>query len=97
MPMLIDVPDPPAGVSFPVAAADLGGEARHPLEHGVHLGHDVLAVDQDRLALGRAQGDVQDGAVLGDVDLLAAKHRVDAVAQARFLGELLAGGRASRR
>ena len=36
----------------------------------------------------RAQGDVQDGAVLGDVDLLAPKHGVDASAQAGFLGQL---------
>ena len=52
-------------------------------EHGVHLGDDVLAVDLDDRALGRAQRDVQDGAVLGDVDLLAPEHRVDAVARGR--------------
>ena len=33
----------------------------------------------------RAQRDVQHGAVLGDVDLLAAEHRVDALAQPRLL------------
>ena len=37
----------------------------------------------DRVAR-RAQRDVQHGAVLGDVDLLAAEHRVDALAQARL-------------
>ena len=39
-------------------------------------------------ALGRAQRDVQDGAVLGDVDLVAAEHGVDARAQAGLLGQL---------
>ena len=83
-----DVADPLAGVALPLAAADLVGEARHLVEHGVDLGHDVLAVDQDRLAFRGAQGDVQHGAILGDVDLLAAEHRVDPVAQARLLGQL---------
>ncbi len=36
----------------------------------------------------RAQRDVQHRAVLGDVDLLAAEHRVDPRAQPAFLGEL---------
>ena len=37
---------------------------------------------------GRAQRDVQDGAFLRDVDLLAAEHGVDPRAQAGFLGQL---------
>ena len=36
----------------------------------------------------RAQRHVQDGPLLGDVDLLAAKHGVDPLAQAGFLGQL---------
>ena len=50
-------------------------------------GHDVLAVDEDGLRPSGAQGDVQDGALLGDVDLVAAEHGVDAVAQAGLLGQ----------
>ena len=38
--------------------------------------------------LGRAQGHVQDGAIFRDVDLLAAEHGVDPLAQAGFLGQL---------
>ena len=67
---------------FHVAAADLLGEVGHLVEHGVDLGHDVLAVDDDRLPLRGAQGDVQHGAVLGDVDLVAAEHGVDPLPQA---------------
>ena len=52
------------------------------------LRDDVLAVDDDPGAARSAQCHVEDGAVLRDVDLLAAEHRVDPLAQARLLGEL---------
>ena len=42
----------------------------------IDLGHHVVAVDQNRLAGEIAQGGVQHGALLGDVDLLAGEHRV---------------------
>ena len=64
------------------------GEGRHLVQHGMDLGHDILAVDDDGGAARRAQGDVKHRALLGDVDLLAAEHGVDALAQARLLGEL---------
>ena len=35
---------------------------------------DILAVDHNRAIRTIAQGDVEDGAVLGDVDFLAAEH-----------------------
>ena len=92
-----DVADALAGVALPLAAADAVGEGGHLVEHRVHRGDDVFAVDDDRLALGSAQGDVQDGAVLGDVDLVAAEHRVDLLAQAGLLGQLRAAASASRR
>ncbi len=76
-----------------LAAADRVGERRHPVEHRVHVGHDVDAVDDDPLACGRAQGDVQHRAILGRVDLLAAEHRVDAFAQAAFVGQLARSSR----
>ena len=83
-----DVADALAGVALPVAAAHAVGEGRHRVEHGVDVGHDVLAVDHDRRAARGAQGDVQHGPVLGDVDLVAAEHGVDALAQAGLLGQL---------
>ncbi len=63
-------------------------EVGHLVEHGVDLGHHVLAVDDDRCAARRAQGHVQDGAVFRDVDLVAAEHGVDPRAQAGFLRQL---------
>ncbi len=83
-----DVADALAGVALPRAAAHAVGEARHLVEHGVDLGHDVLAVHDDRRPSRRAQSDVQDGALLRDVDLLAAEHGVDARAQTGLLGQL---------
>ena len=41
----------------------------------------------ERLAARHAQGDVQDGSVLGHVELLAGEHRFDAIGKARALGE----------
>ena len=51
------------------------------------FGYYVHAVHHDRLVLRRSQGDVQNGAFLGDIDLLAAKHGVDPLAQAGLIRE----------
>ena len=83
-----DVANAFAGVAFPLAAADAIGEVSHLVEHGVDLGHDVLAVHDDGCSFRRAQRHVQDRAVLRDVDLLAAKHGVDSRSQAGFLRQL---------
>ena len=76
MPMLTT-----AAIRLPVApvhcpVADAVGEVAHLAEDGLHVADDVLAVDV-QLAAGRhAQRHVQDGAVLGRVDVLAGEHRV---------------------
>ena len=54
----------------------------------VDVGHDILAVHGDDGVAGRAQSDMKHGPLLGDVDLLALEHRVDALAQAGLVGEL---------
>ena len=82
------IADALAGVALPGAAAHPLGEIRHPVQNGMNLGHDVAAVMQDRGAARRAQRNVEHRAVLGDVDLVAAEHRLDAVAQPGLLGEL---------
>ncbi len=60
----------------------------HFFPHADDLGHHVLAVDQDRLAVEIAQGGVQDGALLGGVDLLAGEHRLALGFDLGGLGEL---------
>jgi hypothetical protein len=62
-------------------------ELTHPAEHLVHRGHHIDTVDGDALPPGRAQRNVQHCPALGDVDLLAGEHGVDALAQARLLRE----------
>ena len=83
-----DVADALAGMTRPRAPSHPVGELGHPVEHGVNGRHHVLAVDEDRLPLRGAKSHVQDGALLGDVDLLPPEHGVDAGPQARLLGQL---------
>ena len=92
-----DVADALAGVALPFAAAHSVGEGGHLVEHRMDAGDDVFAIDEDRFAFGRAQRDVQHGAVFGDVDLVAAEHGVDALLQAALLGELRRAASGSRR
>ena len=77
--------------------ADLVRELGHPVEHLVHRRARRRRRRPGSLAPRRPQRDVQHGAVLGDVDLLAGEHRVDALAQAGLLGQLRAAAAASRR
>ena len=69
----------------------------HLVQNGMDLGHDILAVVDDRSAARRAQGDVKHRALLRDVDLVAAEHGVDALAQPRLLGKLQQQSPAFRR
>ena len=71
-------------------------EGGHAVEDLVDVGDDVLAVDHERRVARGAQGGVQDGAVLGDVDVLAAEHRLDALGQAGGAGPGPPAGPASR-
>ncbi len=64
------------------------GELAHLGEDGVHLGHHVLPVDDDGPVRAVAEGDVEDGAVLGAVDLLAREHPVAPVEHARLPGQI---------
>ena len=74
------------------AVADPVGERRHPAEHLVDVGDDVVAVEHD-LGAGRgAQGDVEHGAVLGDVDPLGGEHGVAPAGDVGLDGDRLQGG-----
>ena len=92
-----DVADALARVTPPGSAAHALRERAHAIEHGVDLRDDVLPVQQEPLLARRPQRDVQDGAPLRGVDLLAAEHRVDARAQAGLFGQREAAAAASRR
>ena len=68
MPMLMTLRMRLPVCPFHCAAADAIREVRHLVEDCVDLGHDVLSVHQDGCAFGRAQGHVQDGALLREVN-----------------------------
>ena len=83
MPMLTTRRDALARRARPLAAAQPVGEVAHPVEHLVHVGDDVLAVDGQLGAARLAQRGVQHRAVLGGVDVHAGIHRVAALFQVR--------------
>ena len=97
IPMLTTLRMRLAGVALPVARADAVGEGGHAVEHLVHLGDDVDAVDDERRALRHPQRHVQHRAVLGDVDVLAAEHRVAALPRARTPPRAARAAASSRR
>ena len=76
-----DIFDAFAGVALPFPGANAVREGGHFVEHGVDLGNDIDAVHFDRGGAGCAQGGVEHGAVLGDVDLVSTEHRIDALAE----------------
>jgi hypothetical protein len=82
-----DRPDALAGVARPRARTDTLGKGGHPVQDGVHVGDDIAPIDPDVGLPRRAQGDVQHRPALGDVDFVAAEHRVDALAQPALLGQ----------
>src|SRR5262249_21926005 len=82
-----DVADALTRMALPFAAPHPVRELGHGVEDGVDLGHDVLAVHDDRRATRSAQGDVQDGPIFGHVDLVAPEHGVDALPEATLRGQ----------
>ncbi len=66
-----------ASVSLPFTTSHAVGKIRHPVEHGMHLGHHVFTINHDGFVSRCPQGNMQDCALLGDVDFLAAEHGID--------------------
>ena len=76
-----------AGDADPFAGADAASEGVDLLQDLVHIGDHVLAVDRQGVSRGAAQRGVQDGAILGDVDVLARVHAVAQLQDAGLLSE----------
>ena len=83
-----DVADSLAGVAGPGAASNPVAEIAHAIQHAMDVRDHIVPVDDDRRRGRRAQRHVQDRAIFGDVDLVAAEHRVDPPTQIRFIREL---------
>ena len=77
-----------AGVAAPGAAAHLLAELPHLGQHRIDVRHDVPAIHYDRPVGAVAQGDVQDRAVLGDVDPVAREHARAPVLEAGSAGQI---------
>src|SRR5215475_11324973 len=82
-----DVTNPLTSVALPLTAAYAVGEVGHPIEHGMDMRNDILAIDDNRCPPWRTQGNVQYSPVLADIDFVAPEHRVDARAQTALLGQ----------
>ena len=79
-----------AGNALPLTGANALGEGIHAVEDLVHVGDDVLAVDDELALLGcrAAQRGVQNGAVLGGIDVLAGEHGVAALLELHLAGKI---------
>jgi hypothetical protein len=75
-------------VALPFAAAHPVAKSARLVEHGMDRWNYILTIDDNRFTLGRAQCDVQNRSLFGDVDLLSPEHSVDAFAQAGFFRQL---------
>ncbi len=73
---------PPLAVAYPL------GKLGHLVEHEMDIWNDILPIDNDRLAFWGPKRHVQHGTIFGDVNLLAAEHRIDAAAQICCLGQI---------
>ena len=84
-----DVRHPLARHALPLAAADSRREGAHAPPHRLDVGIDILTVDREcrRSARGSPQRGVEDGAVLGGVDVLAGDHRGIPLRDAGLLGQ----------
>ena len=77
-----------AGMAFELAKTDSFGKFAHFGQDFVDFNHNVFAVDINRRVGAVSQGRVQNGAVLGDVDALAAEHGFDFVFKASGFGQI---------
>ena len=79
-----------AGNALPLTGAHALGKGVHAVEDLVHVGDDVLAVNDELplLACRAAQRGVQDGTVLGGVDVLAGEHGIAALLKLHLAGKI---------
>ncbi len=63
-------------------------EGGHLVEDGVYVRDNILAVHDNGSIFWRSKRDVEHRTILCDVNLVAAKHRIDALSQARFFRQI---------
>ena len=79
-----------AGNALPLTGAHALGKGVHAVEDLVHVGDDILAVNDELalLACRTTERGVQDGTVLGGVDVLAGEHGVAALLELHLAGKI---------
>ena len=79
-----------AGNALPLTGAHALGKGIHTVEDLVHVGDNILAVNDELALLARraAQRGVQHGAVLGSVDVLAGEHGFAALLELNLAGQI---------
>ena len=77
-----------AGVACPLARADAIGKFGHAVEHGMDFWNDINAIYFDRCRARSAEGCMQNGSVLGDVDLVTTEHGINLFAQTSGIREI---------
>src|SRR5260370_35215919 len=82
-----DVADTLSGIALPLTTAHAIGEGCHLVQYCVDFQHHIFSVNKDGLIFGSTQGDVQDGTVLCDVNLISLKHGINALTQSCRLGQ----------
>ena len=75
-------------MALPDSAPHPLAKRSHLLQHFVYARHDVLAIHQNRRTLGSPQRDMQHAPLLGDIDLLTGKHRLDPRTQTALFRQL---------
>ena len=67
--------DGASGAPLPTTRANGFGKASHHAENPIDIRHHVIAIQEDRTVAAVPKGDMQNGAVFGDIDAGATKHR----------------------
>jgi hypothetical protein len=78
MPMLMTLRIGFPRVALPLSATHAVGEDGHLVQNAMHQRHNVYSIDENLVSNWSAQSHMQNCPLLGDVDLLSSKHRVDA-------------------
>ena len=73
-----------AGDSLPLTRTHLIRKGVNLVEHLVNIGNGILTVNMQLVSAGTTQRGMEDGAVLGDVDVLTGIHRVTTLGDAHL-------------
>ncbi len=77
-----------ASMSLPVTATNLVAKSTHSFQDSMNLRHHILAINHDFLAFRSTKSDMKDSTIFRNINLIAMKHRINAIAKTRLLSQL---------